>query len=385
MTPGTHLRGLSWDHPRGHWPMLATSAAFCARSEGSVTIEWVPRSLREFGVMPLEQLARSYDLMVVDHPHIGLLAQSGHILALDQILGREAVSELAERSPGGTHQSYQYDGHQWALAIDAACQTSAWRDDLLVAPPLTWGEVTEMAKEGRVLWPLGPVDAAASFMTMTAMAGAPCTATGTGFTDPEVAVWAFSTMAEVAAHSDSRCLRDDPITVLEAMTGGDQFVYSPLLFCYAYYCRPGNGPATVTFGPPPGQHEGQPATGPVLGGAGLAVSALAADPVTAASYILYVASASTQTGAYFAAGGQPAHGAAWHDPQLDKLSGHFFSSVLPSLERSWTRPRHPAFAVWQDRMFELFNDWYVSFSEDPRHFIEVLEQEYRHSLREAPL
>ena len=317
--------------------MVATSAEFCTLSGGSVSIEWVPRSLHDFGLMPLAQLAHSYDLMVVDHPHVGGLAEAGYAVALDEVLPPGPLAGLAERSPGRSHQSYQYDGHQWALAIDAACQTSAWRPDLLMAPPRTWEEVVELAKAGGVLWPLGPVDAAASFMTLMSMAGAPCALTSSSFAEREVAVWALATMQEVAVHSNPRCLEDSPIAVLEAMTGTNRFAYTPLVFCYAHYCRPGRRAATVAFGPPPVLEAGDEVGGPLLGGAGLAVSAFSTDPLAATRYSLYVASAATQSGTYFAAGGQPAHGAAWHDAQLDLASGHFFSSVLPSIERSWTR------------------------------------------------
>ena len=44
------LRGSSWDHERGHAPMVATAAEYERITGGAVRVGWEPRSLKDFGV-----------------------------------------------------------------------------------------------------------------------------------------------------------------------------------------------------------------------------------------------------------------------------------------------------------------------------------------------
>ena len=371
----TSLRGCSWDHPRGHAPMVATAGRYAELTGGAVQIEWVPRSLREFGMASVEELATEYDLIVMDHPHIGLVAESGCAAPLDDLLEEADLAALAVGSPGRSHQSYEYGGRQWALAIDAACQASAWRPDLIEVAPRTWAEVLELSRQGRVLWPLCDVDAAASLMTIAASLGQPVAESEERFAERETARRALALMSEVAAHSDRRCLSANPIDALEAMTSSDQFVYSPLLFCYVSYSRRDRAGRRVRYGPIPVEEGHQPG-GALLGGAGLVVSALRPSTDEAGRYAAFVASAGSQTGVYFDSGGQPAHAAAWGDSDLDERSGAFFSSLGAVMGSSWTRPRWPAFAGFQNEMIGLFTGWFDR-GDDHDALLDRLEQRFR--------
>jgi len=77
------LRGMTWDHARGYDPMVATSDAYMATHPG-VEISWEKRSLQAFADRPIADMAADYDLMVIDHPHVGEVAESGQLLALDR-------------------------------------------------------------------------------------------------------------------------------------------------------------------------------------------------------------------------------------------------------------------------------------------------------------
>ena len=361
--------------------MIATAAEYAAARNGSVAINWSPRTLKQFGTMSVEELSRTFDLIVIDHPHVGVMAESGCAVPLDDVIDQGDLAALAFESPGGSHQSYRYGGHQWALAIDAACQTSAWRPDLLERPPTTWAEVIDLAAGGRVLWPLCDVDAAASFLTLAATAGAP---SGTGaerLTDRDVARWSLATMRAVAGTSQHRCLEDNPISVLEALARSDNFVYSPLLFCYVHYSRFGHPGAQVSFGDIPTLLEGAAPLGSLLGGAGLAVSRYSSAVVDAVDYSRYVASPTTQRGTYFSSGGQPAHRAAWRDAELDRQSGGFFSGVARTMAGAWTRPNGPLFTGFQNEMIELFGGWSRAANVGPDDFLDQLDDLYRRSLQ----
>jgi multiple sugar transport system substrate-binding protein len=152
------LKGMTWDHSRGFDPMVATAAEY-ARSHPDVQIVWERRSLQAFADVPLEQLASQYDLLVIDHPHVGEASRQGCLLALESTGRQRELATLALQSLGGSHQSYAFEGHQWALAIDAATQVACYRPDLLPMPPSTWDQVIQLAKSGKVLWPIKPVDA----------------------------------------------------------------------------------------------------------------------------------------------------------------------------------------------------------------------------------
>jgi multiple sugar transport system substrate-binding protein len=174
------LRGITWDHPRGLASLRATAAAF-ERAHGDVRLTWTARSLQAFGDQPIEELATAYDLLLIDHPFVGVAARSGCLVPLEAHLPPVFLAAQAEQSVGPSHHSYTYGGHQWALAIDAAAQVSAYRPDLLdklaMAVPRTWDEVLALAPRqtgaARVAIPLSPVNAICSFLTLCASHGEP--------------------------------------------------------------------------------------------------------------------------------------------------------------------------------------------------------------------
>ena len=60
------LKGMTWSHPRGYEPMVACSKLW--EEQTGVGIDWDKRSLQDFESYPVEDLARQYDLIVIDHP-----------------------------------------------------------------------------------------------------------------------------------------------------------------------------------------------------------------------------------------------------------------------------------------------------------------------------
>src|SRR3954454_18744621 len=146
------LRGMPWSHPRGYEPMIACSALW--KQQKGIAVEWDKRSLQDFESFPVEELARTYDLIVIDHPHVGQITGQDCLAPLD-LPGCEAERDaLAAGSVGKSWPSYQWQGRQWALPIDAATQVQAWRPGLLASAPTRWSEVLELARQGRVLIPL---------------------------------------------------------------------------------------------------------------------------------------------------------------------------------------------------------------------------------------
>src|ERR1700753_3250846 len=120
---------MTWSHPRGYDPMVATGRLW--RERTGVEIAWDKRSLQDFESFPVEELARQYDLIVIDHPHVGQITAEGCLAPLD-VPDREGERAAIEAgSVGRSYPSYNWNGRQWAFPIDAASQVMAYRADLL--------------------------------------------------------------------------------------------------------------------------------------------------------------------------------------------------------------------------------------------------------------
>ena len=82
----TRLKGMTWSHPRGYDPMVASAQVW--QEKTGVSIEWDKRSLQDFESFPVEELARQYDMIVIDHPHVGQITAENCLTPLD-VEGRE--------------------------------------------------------------------------------------------------------------------------------------------------------------------------------------------------------------------------------------------------------------------------------------------------------
>lgn len=338
----TILLGLTWGHSRGFVPLVAASQAY-SDAHPDVEVLWEKRSLWAFGEEPLDELAGRYDLLVVDHPFIGHAAKDRLLVPLDDELPPAYLARQGELSVGPSHRSYEADGHQWALAIDASGQTAALRPDLMAAAPQTWDEVIELARSGGPLaMPLRPIDALSAFFSLCAAFGEPAFSHGRGIA-PSSAPRALETLRELAAHLDAVCLEMNPIRVLDAMARTDRWAYAPLTYAYSNYSRDGYAPRLLEFAPPPGLRGG------TLGGAGLAVSASSVHIPAAVDLARWIASEECQRTAYVLSGGQPGNRAAWEDDVANAITNDFFRRLLPALEAAYLRPTHDGFERIQTR------------------------------------
>jgi multiple sugar transport system substrate-binding protein len=331
-----HLIGVTWDHPRGSDSVRGASAEW-ARRHPDVGITWDVRSLQGFADEPLPALARRYDLLVIDHPHVPEVAEEGALLPLDGAGHDSELSELASHSVGRSHESYRHGGRQYGLAIDAAAQVSVHRPDLLPEPPTSWDEVLDLAADGRVLWPAKPVDAMASLLTLCAQLGG----RGDGedpFVSREIALEALAFMVRLAALVPEACLDENPIATAERLSTGDRWWYAPLAFGYTNYSREGFRPNRLLYRDIPADADGGVA-GSCLGGAGIAVSASSVHRELATEFAFWLAGGEAQAGSYFEAGGQPANTVAWDDDRCNAVTGDFFRGTRATLEQASLRPR----------------------------------------------
>lgn len=352
-TPIT-LRGITWDHPRGYRPLAASVDTYAAKT--GVHVTWDRRSLKDFGDAPIDALAEDYDLLVIDHPHVGMAVETGCLLPLDQCLDASTLAVLADQSAGPSHDSYAYDGHQWALALDAAMQTSVCRPDLFDhALPASWAGVLELGArlqetDRRMAIPLVPTDCICSFLTLCANLGDPPGRAGQLMSEA-VGQAALHWLADVAGVCHASSLAWNPIQMLDHMSQFDDVVYSPLTFCYSNYSRAGYAPKLLQFVDIPG------VAGSLLGGAGFAVSARCPHPAAACAYGAWLCSAETQRTFYVEQGGQPGNRLAWTDDDANWLANNVFHNTLGTLEQAYVRPRHPGFVTFQEAAGNVIHDF----------------------------
>ncbi|UCI34946.1 extracellular solute-binding protein [Mesorhizobium sp. B4-1-4] len=350
---------MTWSHPRGHDPMVACSALW--RERTGVAIEWDKRSLQDFESFPVEELARAYDLIVIDHPHVGQITAECCLEPLD-IAGREAErAVLAAGSVGQSYPSYAWQDRQWAFPIDAATQVQAWRPDALDAPPATWSEVLDLTRQGRVLLPLRPPHCLMTFYTLAGNLGHPCaTDPSRDLIDVETGSEVFERMREMAALLDPACFEMDPIAVSERMAeAGSRIVCAPLIYGYVSYAMAGFRPNRLAFADIPVIGNAGP-VGSALGGTGIAVSAFSKAKEAAIDFAYWISSGDVQRGPYAAAGGQPGHAAAWEDQAVNAAAGNFYRDTRATLEGAWVRPRHDGYMAFQQAASDRVNSGVTS-------------------------
>jgi multiple sugar transport system substrate-binding protein len=347
------LKGMTWSHPRGYDPMIACSRLW--QEHTGVTVEWEKRSLQDFETYPVEELAKAYDLIVIDHPHVGQITKEKCLAPLD-IAGREAErNALAQASVGRSYPSYTWQGRQWAFPIDAATQVQAWRPDRAERVE-TWSEMLALARQGRVILPMRPPHSLMCFYTLSANLGHPCRSDGAGeLIDIDAGTEAFEHLRELTDLIDPACFLMDPIAVLEAMSDpASKAVCAPLIYGYVSYAMPGFRPSLVKFGDIPVAGQGGPA-GSALGGTGIAVSAFSSAIDAAIDFAYFVASGEVQRGPYAAGGGQPGHAAAWNDDVVNAATSDFYRATRKTLETAWVRPRHDGYMAFQQAASDRIN------------------------------
>ncbi|NPD14766.1 extracellular solute-binding protein [Xinfangfangia sp. D13-10-4-6] len=347
---------MTWSHPRGYDPMVACSDIWAQQT--GVQIDWEKRSLQDFETYPVEDLAREFDLIVIDHPHVGQITDEGCLAPLD-LPGREAaLAALAAGSVGKSFPSYNWQGRQWAFPIDAATQVLAWRPDLIDAPPTTWDQVVALARQGKCLLPLRPPHSLMSMFTLAGNLGAgnlgrACAVSGDQIIDDQTGAEVWALLREMADLVDPACAGQDPIAVFEEMAKpGSKIACAPLIYGYVNYAIAGFRDHLIRFADIATIGAGGP-VGSALGGTGIAVSAFSKDRDAAVDFAYWIASGAVQKGPFAAAGGQPGHADAWEDAGVNAATAGFYQDTRATLEGAWLRPRHNGYMGFQSAASEL--------------------------------
>ncbi len=363
------LKGMTWDHARGYECVVAASKLY--EQQTGIVVDWDKRSLQAFADAPIDQLAEDYDLIVLDHPHVGQIAEQGALLPLTPSSDRDA-------GIGGSPESYIWNGDCWAYAIDAACQMAVHRPDLTAHLPTTWEDFAGPQGEAfHAITPLLPVDAFDMMMTLVAGRGEEDLPRGPKeFLSESNGLYALHILKALYRLGPSEASRMNPITVLELLSTTDEFAMSPCLFGYLNYARPGFRPHRLSYFDLPVSADGGGRRS-ILGGAGIGVSSRTLDPEAARAFAGWLASEPVQSGVYLENEGQPANRRTWQAKRDDPKYRGFFDGGWSTMTNAWTRPRAPWFLGFVDNVCEMFPAFFDK-DRDPQSFLSDLNGAFRH-------
>jgi multiple sugar transport system substrate-binding protein len=344
------------------------AAAAEARAAGSLDIEWQAHSLEHFESHPIDDLAQNYDLIVLDHPHLGEALEHHSLQPMDAVVGSDRIEAWAGESVGPSFSSYSAGGSHWALPLDAATQVAVHKPALLPAHdlPRTWADVEALASSGSapVALSLAGPHAFLTFASICAAFGSPVggAVSGPGGTDGPADAEPHSFVPAAVAHPVLELLREigqrapagsdtqNPIALLERMTTSDDIAYCPLVYGYVNYSSP-----ALRFTDAPAAVEGG-RRGSTIGGTGLALSARARVTPALVAHIEWLMSPDAQLRFIPQHDGQPSARAAWLDPAVDGPSHGFYSGTLATIDDSWVRPRFPGYIAFQSRASAIIRE-----------------------------
>lgn len=347
------LKGMAWDHPRGYEPLIAASKEF-EKLNPNVSITWDVRSLKEFGDMPIEDLIEAYDFITIDHPYMGQADKNGLLLKLEEYIAADTLHVLKSQSLGQCFDVYQYNKHTYALPIDAAALAAAYRKDeidkLGLELPKTKNQLLSFYKNlpssFSVAWALCPTDIWCAFLTLCAQNA------GSNFINNKTidAKVGSDALDEIKHHLDyihPMSLNWNPIQILDRMGNEQDIIYAPFLFGYTNYSREGYTKNVVRFTNSPTGVQEEIST--IMGGVGLAASALTKHPKVTSEFLAYVASAEVQTGIFTKNGGQPANRLAWENDENNALCSDFFINTNVTIKNAYIRPQHLGWNHFQEQ------------------------------------
>ena len=345
------LKGITWGHSRGYTPLVAASQRF-NELYPEIDITWKKRTLQEFADFPIEKLVESYDLLIIDHPWVGCAAATQCVLPLDHYLSGTYLQDQLKYSTGYSHQSYQYGGHQWALAIDAATPVASYRKDLLLRHgtpvPDIWEEVIAMADMGRVAVPAIPIDLLMNFYMLCIAFGHEPFLNEEEVTDKQTGLKVLDAMRSLWSRVNPEMFDCNPIAVAERMSSTDDYWYCPFAYGYSNYSRKGYAKYLLHYTDIVRFETAGSRLRSTLGGTGLSVSAFCKHKAQALQFAEWIVSENIQTTLYVEHGGQPGYGKAWEDENVNRNTNNYFMETLPALERAYVRPRYNGYLHFQD-------------------------------------
>lgn len=337
----TGFRGITWDHPRGTTALR--EAAVLERASGSgLELVWDAQPLEGFEAHPIDELAERYDLIVLDHPHLGDAVRHGSLRPIEEVVSPELLTGWRSNSIGRSYDSYSLDGHQWALPLDAATQVAVRKASLLDVAPTTWAEVEALAAEERVALSIAGPHAFLSMLSVcSAFAKADESDPATGMPARDVASHALGILSTIGSRASREWDALNPIELLHRITITDQIAYCPLVYGYVSYSS-----TDVQFDDAPSARRGG-RHGSILGGTGIAISRGCAVSPELVEHLSWLMSDEAQRHFIPWNQGQPSAEAAWKSESLDRANAGFYGSTIATVRDAILRPRWAGYPEFQ--------------------------------------
>lgn len=329
-------RGLTWDHPRG-FVALDRASKQEAADKSPLRLRWETQPLEGFESESVEKLAARYDLLVMDHPHVGSAVASDCLHPLERFFSDNLLNQWQRQSVGAASRSYFWNGRHWALPLDVAVQVLAYRDDLLDEdPPGSWEDVLQLARRKPVALSIAGPHAFLNLLSI-------CAALGDGANDEHLfdvktATEALKILQTLYALVPLNTEQLNPIALHARLSSSDDITLIPLVFGYVNYARAEKGRERIQFrNAPKSGYDQQP--GSVLGGTGIAISKRCTPDAALLDHLCWLMSADTQTEFIPDHAGQPSAKVAWQDDALNATWNNFYRSTLTTVEHAIVRPR----------------------------------------------
>ena len=355
------LKGITWNHTRGLLPMVATAQRFTELNP-EIEISWEKRSLQEFADASIEDLAKRFDLLVIDHPWTGFGADTKTILPLSDHLSSEYIKDQEINTVGKSYGSYVFHNKLWALPIDAATPIAAARLDILekqgLKVPQTYDDLLALAKKGLVAFAGIPVDSLMTFYSFCCSLGEDPFQSQEKVISVETGKKALQMHRELAQLMDPANFNRNPIQVYEAMVNSDEIAYCPFAYGYSNYSRIGYS-KNLLHSYDLVKLNDKPMISS-LGGTGLAVSSFSQHIPEAIKYAEFTGSSQVQQNIFADNGGQPGHLQAWKSERINGVTHDYFKNTLPALERAFLRPRYSGHMYFQDHAGDVVRDYLMN-------------------------
>jgi len=358
------LSVLNWNNRRATAPVAAAIAAY-QKIKPAVEVSQVIRPLSDFEHQGIEEVAKTHDIVIFDHPFCGAIAASRCFVALDEELPEVTSASAAGSYIGPSLNTYRFKGKVWGLPIDGATQHALVREDLLASLgavlPVTHEDVLALGRQarGKGLYLGTAVEtphALMSILSYMANLGEPIEANDEQLLAiPEASFTkAFDAVREVLQLSPPEALGWNSIDLHEQMVARDDVVYSPAVYGYATYGEPDNinrlgfAPFAGTASP---YHSGT-----AIGGTAMGISRHGSHQEAALDFARFMAGDEVQRTLVASNHGQPGGLSGWQDPDMDARYNGFFSAVASTMEAAWIRPRYKGYVEFQRRGGEIVAD-----------------------------
>jgi multiple sugar transport system substrate-binding protein len=371
-------RGLTWDHPRGFNALAAAADRLDAARDG-IAITWDKQPLEGFESHPIGELCARYDLVVLDHPHIGEAVASACLVPLEETFTADDLSTWSRDTIGPCLTSYRYARYHWALPLDAATQVMVATTDLDRDPPRTWDAVVACSADMPVALSIaGPHPLLTFFSLATAFGEPPAEPDSDLLVSEETGAQVLDLMATLVGRMPAAARAWNPIELLGAMATGRTVALCPLVYGYVNYAsRDGRTGRPLVFHDAPSVADGA-RRGSTLGGTGIGITRRCQVTSALVSHLRWLMSAHAQTVFIPRHDGQPSRRAAWHDDEVNAGCRDFYKRTARTVGDAYVRPRYAGYIAFQTEGAELLRQGLLERTMH-RTILERLQASYRRS------